>query len=300
MRKRFLILVMTVLLVFPSVALAQGEVVVESVSVGLWPEFDKPDMLVLNYITLSADTQFPARVDVRLPSDSVLHTVAVGETFDVVSDQGIDFITKKDGDWLVVSVQAKAPAIQIEYYDSSLRKNGSERTYSYRWLSDYNVTNFSVIFQQPFDAEQFASSLSFTEDNRPHNDNLRYYLAGVGAVPAGKLISFDLSYEKPTDILSVSRLELQPVEVDENTAGRVSLNNYLPYIIGTLGVIMIVGGFMYYRQSGRSVSLKKSRRKRADREESESGVYCAQCGTRARGGDRFCRTCGSRLRQSEE
>ncbi len=62
---------------------------------------------------------------------------------------------------------------------------------------------------------------------------------------------------------------------------------------------MIVGGFMYYRQSGRTVS-KKSRRRRAEGEESESGVYCAQCGTRARGGDRFCRTCGSRIRQSEE
>jgi hypothetical protein len=101
-------------------------------------------------------------------------------------------------------------------------------------------------------------------------------------------------------VLSVSRLKIEPVTVDENTAGRVSLNNYLPYIIGTLGVIIIIGGFMYYRQSGRSASAKKSRRRKSANEEAESGVYCAQCGTRARGGDRFCRTCGSRLRQSEE
>ena len=102
--------------------------------------------------------------------------------------------------------------------------------------------------------------------------------------------------------LSVSRLEIQPVVVDENTPGRVSLNNYLPYIIGGFGVILIVGGLAYYRQSGRSASKKSRRRQHAHAgsEESESDVYCAQCGTRARGGDRFCRTCGSRIRQQEE
>ena len=223
----------------------------------------------------------------------------MGETPDAVTDQGIDFTKSKDDGWLVVSVQAEARAIQIEYYDPALKKDGDARSYTYRWLSDYNVANFSVIFQQPFDAEQFTSSLSLQDDGI-HSDELQYYFSEVGAVSADETLAFDVSYRKPTDTLSVSRLELQPVTVDENTAGRISLNNYLPYIIGTLGVIMVVGGFMYYRQSGRSTSSKKSRRRRADREEAESGVYCAQCGTRARGGDRFCRTCGSRLRQAEE
>jgi uncharacterized OB-fold protein len=223
----------------------------------------------------------------------------VGETPNVVSDQGINFETEKDGNWMVISIQAGAPAIRIEYYDPALIKDGSQRNYSYHWLSDYNVANFSVVLQQPFDAEQFTSSLPLLEDGL-RSDELRYYSSQVGSIPAGEAMTFTVSYQKPTDALSVSRLQLQPVEVDENTAGRVSLNNYLPYVIGTLGVIMIVGGFMYYRQSGRSTSSKKSRRKRADRDEAESGVYCAQCGARARGGDRFCRTCGSRLRQAEE
>ncbi|MBI5955227.1 MAG: zinc ribbon domain-containing protein [Chloroflexi bacterium] len=299
MRKWFLILTMTVLLVFPSVVSAQGQIAIESVDVGLWPEYDKPDMLVINYIMLAGGTEFPVQVNIRIPAGSVLHTVAVGETPEAVTDQGIDFKTANDGDWLVVSIQAEAPAIQIEYYDPALKKDGEQRSYSFRWLSDYNVANFSVMFQQPFDAEQFTSSLSLQDDGL-HADELQYYFSNVGAIPAGETLAFDLNYQKPTDVLSVSRLQLQPVAVDENTAGRVSLNNYLPYIIGTLGVIMIVGGFMYYRQSGLSVSSKKSRRKRADRDEAESGVYCAQCGTRARSGDRFCRTCGSRIRQPEE
>jgi hypothetical protein len=187
--------------------------------------------------------------------------------------------------------------VQIEYYDPSLKKDGKLRSYSYHWLSDYDVANFGVVFQQPFDSAEFKSSLPLQDDG-VHTDNMQYYFSDIGAVPAGESLVFDLSYQKPSDSLSVSQLEIQPVVVDEDTPGRVSLNNYLPYVIGGFGVIMIVGGLLYYRQSGRSGS-KKSRRRRAEHEESESGVYCAQCGARARGGDRFCRTCGSRIRQSE-
>jgi hypothetical protein len=92
------------------------------------------------------------------------------------------------------------------------------------------------------------------------------------------------------------------VPVDENTPGRVSLNNTLPYLIGGLGVIIIVGGLVYYLRSGNK-GVKKSRRRQhanANAEESESDVYCAQCGTRAHNGDRFCRTCGARMRHQEE
>lgn len=297
MRKWFFVLTMAALLILPSFVSAQGQIEIQSVDVGLWPEYDKADMLVINYITLAAGTEFPVQVDVRLPVDAVLHTVAVGETAELVTDQGIDYQTTKDDNWLVVSIQAAAPAVQIEYYDPALQKDGSQRSYAYRWLSDYSVANFSVMFQQPFDAEQFTSSLTLQDDGF-HSDNLQYYFSQIGAVPAGETLTFELNYQKPSDSLSISQLAIQPVVVDEDTTGRVSLDNYLPYIIGGLGVIMIVGGFMYYRQSGRTVS-KKSRRKRADREESESGVYCAQCGTRARNGDRFCRTCGSRIRQSD-
>jgi len=297
MRKCFLILAMMVLLIFPSVVSAQGQIAIETVEVKLWPEFDKPDILVINYIVFSTDDEFSAQVDVRIPISATLHTVAVG-TSAGVSDQGVNFTVTNDGDWRVVSIAATGPVVQLEYYDPALKKDGDQRSYLYSWLSDYDVRNFIVSFQQPFDAEQFDSSLPLQDDGM--RDNLKYYLSNIGTAPAGKILTFDLSYKKPTGDLSASQLSIEPVVVDENTAGRVSLNNYLPYIIGTLGVIMIVGGFMYYRQSGRSTPSKKSRRKRADREESESGVYCAQCGTRARGGDRFCRTCGSRLRQTEE
>jgi hypothetical protein len=304
MRKWFFILSIAALCVVPISASAQGQIAIASINVSLWPEYDQAKMLVINSILLSENSALPAQFNVRIPVDADLHTVAVGATSEAVSDKDIDCDSnknctmKEDGDWLVISINATGPAIQLEYYDNGLKKDGTQRSYSYRWLSDYNVANFGVLFQQPFDADQFKSSLSLQDDGI-HPDKMQYYFTNVGAVPAGKTFTFDLSYQKPTDDLSVSHLQIESVNVDENTPGRVSLNNYLPYMIGGLGVIMILGGLLYYRRSGRAVS-KKSRRRHTENEGAESGVYCAQCGTRARGGDRFCRTCGSRLRQSEE
>lgn len=299
MRKCFLILTMAMLLAFPALAFAQGQTKIESVTVSLWPEYDRADILVINSMMLAEDAVLPVQLKVFISADATIHTVAIGQTSESVTDQGVKYTTQENGDWLVVSINATGPAIRIEYYDPVLKKDGSRRSYSYRWFSDYDVASFGVLFQQPFDSTEFKSSLSLQDDG-VHADNMQYYFSDVGAVPAGKPLSFDLSYQKSTDALSVSQLSIEPVVVDENTPGRVSLNNYLPYMIGGVGVILIVGGFLYYRQSGRSTSLKKPRRRRTDQEENESGVYCAQCGTRAKGGDRFCRTCGSRIRQPEE
>jgi len=164
------------------------------------------------------------------------------------------------------------------------------------------VKIFFVTLQQPFDASGFKSSLTLQDDGI-HPDALQYFTSNVGAVNAGEPFSFDISYEKPSDSFSVSQLQVQPVNpVSADTPGRVSFNNYLPYVIGGVGLALIVSGIIYYLQAGRAGAKKIRQRARgkSDDKESDSDVYCAQCGSRARSGDRFCRTCGSRIRQQED
>jgi hypothetical protein len=122
-----------------------------------------------------------------------------------------------------------------------------------------------------------------------------------GSLPKGEQFILLLNYDKTSDALVAPPNELQPsAPVDENTPGRISLTNYLPYIFGGFGLVLILGGFLYYWQSGtRSGGSGPKRRRRAHAVEQEEGEaqYCHQCGTRARPNDRFCRVCGSRLRQ---
>jgi hypothetical protein len=77
----------------------------------------------------------------------------------------------------------------------------------------------------------------------------------------------------------------------------------LPWILGILGVALIVGGGLWYWQSGKQSATDKSRRRRrtarlkvSDETAAGDEVYCQNCGKRASVGDRFCRTCGTKLR----
>ncbi len=302
MRKWFLVLIMGALLVFPSFASAEKQIAIQTLNVNFWPEYDRAEMLVINYITLTPES-IPAIFNLRIPASAgAVYTVAVGPSIDQVSDQDVKYTVAQQGEWLVVSVEASAPAIQIEYYDPGLKKNGKSRSYNYEWLSDYEVKNFGVVLQQPLGASGFKSSLPL-QDNGIGANNLQYFISKVGALTAGKAFLFDVSYEKPSDTLSISQLKVEAIDpVNTDTAGRVSFSNYFPYIIGGIGVLLILGGGVYYFQSNKSDSKKTRHRARgkSDGEESGGDVYCAQCGTRAHGGDRFCRTCGSRIRQSEE
>lgn len=301
MRKWMLTIMLGTCLIFPSLASAQGQISIQSLDVSLWPEYDKTEMLVIYHMTVKADS-FPVVMEFRIPLDASLHTVAIGNTLETVTDQGLEYTTRADGDWLVISANVTGPAIQLEYYDPSLSMENTKRSFSYEWVSDYDVEDLVVILQQPFNARDFTSSLPL-EDDGVHTDTMQYYSSGVGAVPAGEGFSFEIAYVKNTNSLSVSQLEVQPAApVDENTPGRISLSNTLPYIIGGLGVVMILGGFIYYWQAGRFTSKRARRRSHSHAESEAEGAehYCPQCGTRAKAGDRFCRTCGARLRHQEE
>jgi hypothetical protein len=90
-----------------------------------------------------------------------------------------------------------------------------------------------------------------------------------------------------------------------DTPGRISMTGILPWVLGGLGVILIVAGvvaFLLWQRGGRSGvrrSRHSARSKRHAKAEAEadSAFYCHQCGKRAQPGDTFCRTCGTRLRR---
>src|SRR5690606_11298515 len=111
--------------------------------------------------------------------------------------------------------------------------------------------------------------------------------------------TLDLQYEKTSlTLINPPQQQVQPAgPLDESTPGRVSLNNFLPYVIGGFGVLFLVVGVVYYWRIG-CTSSKRDRRRRninVEEDESKTGAYCASCGTRAKTGDKFCRTCGARL-----
>lgn len=296
MRRFFPLLLLLGLLLSSSPGHAQGNPTLGTANIWIWPEYDQPEVLVIQRMLVSGSTSLPARMTFRIPAAArEPSALAVGQTPDTVADA--PYTLEMDGKWVKVIVEVTGPAIQLEYYDPSLSKNGRDREYLYEWAGDYAVDNFHLELQQPFDAVNIKTEPALPVIN-PNPDGLTYYTGDFGALDAGQSFTLAIGYTKDSDALSISFMNIQPsAPVDENTAGRISFDTYLPWLVGALGILMIAGGLYYYFR-GTAHSRSSARRRHSSSEETAGGqIYCPQCGTRARGGDRFCRTCGTRLRQ---
>jgi len=294
---------------------AQDAVSFTSVEIDLWPEYDHPDMLVIYRIELSPQVVLPAELRIQIPA-------AAGEPNAVaVRDPGGSLLNAPyereiNGDWAVITLTASMPGIQIEYYDPRLTISGSDRNYELSWMGDYPTDSLFVRLQQPLDAEQ-VQTVPAAASTTQGTDGMTYHTIDFGPQPAGSASSITVSYIKESDTLTVERFDVQPITpLSGSTSGRVNLMDVLPWGLGILGILLLIGGAWWYWQTGREKpkTRRSSRRQpsrgrrptqqgtRTSRTDQsipapeDNGVYCHQCGKRAESGDRFCRACGTKLR----
>jgi len=281
---------------------AQEPVSLSTLNVSLWPEYDQPSLLVIYKAQIAPEVSLPAEITFRIPSQAGEPTaVAVGPNADSVADVTVQL--QPAGEWVQVSFIATTPGIQLEYYDPRLEKNGNQRTLNYSWPGDYAVDSLTLDVQHPIGSSNF--SVTPPASNQVQDDQgFVYDLIDKGSVPAGETFVVTASYQKDTDELSATNLPIQPsAPVTAPTAARLNLGQALPWILGFLGIALIIGGGIWYWQSGKQPSTEKSRRRRRSTRPKVSGenpagdgVYCHNCGKRAATSDRFCRTCGTKLR----
>jgi uncharacterized integral membrane protein len=301
MRKWLLIFILILILFIPTVVHGQDQPTLSTLQVDLWPEYDRHSILVIYRIVLSPETSLPVDLSFRIPAtagdpNAVAARQMDGSLFNVTFDRQVD------GDWAHINFIATTLENQLEYYDVELGKQGDQRSFDYLWPGDYAVDTMTVQVQQPFDAREMTISPSLGS-GVIGNDGLTYYTAEVGSLPVNQALEISAEYTKPTNTLSAENLDVQPsAPIPETTTGSTRLVQFLPWILAILGAALIVGSIIWYWRTGKRVSAPRRRaRTRRTRSEpkpesSEDGAYCHQCGNRALAGDRFCRSCGARMR----
>lgn len=309
MRFRLSMLVPALLaLLLPFSVRAQPALELDKVQVALWPEYDRPTVLIIYRISLSSKTSLPADINIRIPKEAGKPNAVAMQDVDG-SLVNLNFNTTPDGDWNRVTFTTTVPSFQIEYYDPRLVKDGTKRSFSYRWAGDYLVNSLSVQVQQPVGASQMQIVPNMG-GGQQQQDGLKYYETTVGEVKADTGFNIQFSYVKDTDSLSINASQsVQPAApLNSGTAGRQTFQGVLPWVLGLVGALLIVGGGLWYWQSGRERRpvVETKRRHAAPPRPKESGegdstgaggaIYCHQCGRRANQGDTFCRTCGAKLR----
>lgn len=283
---------------------AQSAVVFDRLRIEIWPEYDRPDVLVIYRMVLGPQVSLPAQVSIRIPREAGAPFSLAWEDMDGLL-YNLAYTTEVQEEWLKISFTTPTSSLQVEYYDPRLTREETNRSFEFFWNGDFSVNALSVSVQQPAGAENMQVFPGFGP-GETKEDGLVYYTNTIGTVSAGTTFRVNLAYQKSDDQLSVGLQSVQPVQpLDGSAPGRFDSRIILPWAMGGLGILLLVGGvvwFILYR--GRDGGSKKNRRrhpasparKESPGATSDERVYCSQCGRRASPGDLFCRTCGTRLR----
>lgn len=247
------------------------------VQVDLWPDFDRPAVLVLVTARVPADATLPATISLRLPvaagePSAVARIDAAGEMLNTPYDaQPVDGATE-------LLVETTEPIIRVEYYYPYDRA-GDEVRFTYTWLGGVAVDELTVLLGEPTQATGVTAGAEF-QDAGVLADGRRYYEWQIGSVAEDETYSTPVAYTAPPLAPAATALP----------GAAPPISNPLLILLAALGGLGVGGGVGWFLARRRPPVKPSSGRRRAAKQ-----AFCSQCGDRHQAGDRFCRQCGARV-----
>lgn len=175
----------------PSMAGAQTPPRLASLEVDIWPEYDRPQALVIYKARLAEGTPLPAVVRLPIPSEvGEPHAVAAWTEDGSLNDQ-ISWSRSEGGEWAEVEVETRETGIWLEFYQS-LEGDGAQRSLTFTWPGGMAIEDFRYQVLHPLTAEDFAVNPGgeLIEDAR----GMTYTEVDAGALSPQSTHSLTLSY----------------------------------------------------------------------------------------------------------
>jgi hypothetical protein len=291
MKRTSVLLLPLLVLLGPSLTRAQSTATgIQSLLVGIWPDYDRPSVLVLLTGTLEAGAPLPASVTLPVPADASVNAVArIDETGGMIDD--IAYHT--GGGQLVLTTPD--PRFRVEYYFAYQLEDG-ERTFEFTWLADVAVDRLEGRVQKPA-AAGFLLTVPKATDVAQAPDGLVYHSLPTQAVPAGSSFPLRVRYAMtdagltapPRDEASRAQTaRAAPAAASPASAPGTGLD--WPNLLIAFGAFAIVGVFVWQIARSRSAVGPKSAARAGAR---EGARFCTACGKPVAAEDRFCRHCGA-------
>jgi hypothetical protein len=297
---RHLLLPLLLLLAALPVA-AQTEVTqLDTLTVELWPDYDRPAMLVILTGTLPESAALPATVTIPLPAGAEVNAVARFNDVDVLVTD-VEW-TQGEGE---MTLTTPARSFHVEYYSAYVSAD-NEVSYGFAWTADLEVASVAAVVQQPTAATDItivpAPSGSVTRA-----DGLLYHQIAPRPLAAGEPFTVDVTYTVDAPVLSAPSVSpaatAGPAATVAATEGGL-LGDLSPWwlLLIPAALALLVGAWALGRRTGSGRARKprpnRPARAGATRPAGEGAArFCHQCGQPAQAGDAFCRKCGTRLKQ---
>jgi len=308
MRTLSLLLLLLFTTVIP-VAAQDETTELDQMVVELWPDYDRPAMLVLLTGTLPAATTLPATLSIPLPAEADIHAIARFTDEDVlISDVES---TAADGR---LTLTTAGRTFRVEYYVPYAR-DGSQTSYRFEWQSGLTIGSMSAVVQQPLAATNFAVVPEPNAAAADRGDGLNYHQIAARPLAAGEPFTVEVTYSVDAPVLSAPSQSPTAPTATPAAAGNGPLDGLSPWwLLAIPAALALLGGAWYLGRQTGSGRARKPRPARAakpggprngsaPRGGGNSGAnsgaagFCHHCGQPAQPGDVFCRKCGTRLKQ---
>jgi hypothetical protein len=278
-------------------ALGAAPVTISTLNVDIWPEHDDPRVLVIYRGELSAGAALPYALTFAIPASGQVNAAAYRSADGALIAAQYEY--RQDGERLQVTFTVPERAFQFEYY-ADLITGRPNRSFAAGPVFPLPVDSLRVAVEQPRRSSAFvltprAAGTSTTAAG------LIQHLYTVGPWPAGKPWSVRASYQKTDSEPSLPRVVQTPAGAGPATRGRALPPwAWAALAAAALGVASLVafwtvGRSRRPRGAAAAPGGPRAQKKGGRRPDTSYPAYCANCGRRARLGDRFCSRCGAAL-----
>jgi hypothetical protein len=307
----FTLLVLVTFLTWP--AQAQDLISLSSLDISLWPEFDRPEVLVIYRGVVADETSLPAPLEIYIPArvgqpTAVAYVDVGGQRFNQ------QYTTRVEGEWLVVSFELAASGFQLEYYDAMSIDSSGKREYTYTYAADYSVSAMTVDVQEPPTAEAFELDPP-ADSVAQQTDGLTYHLFEVEDLEQGEKRTWTFRYQKDNADLTAGALgpAATPAQTaPPSTSGEDNSTVWL-FLVAFVALVAVGAGAFWLgrrtslvdeagppqskrhkrRGSGQGATAQRQQALALSRDES---LFCYRCGTELRSDSEFCHKCGAARR----
>ncbi len=308
--KRPLLILLLCLTALTGRVQAQDAPRLATLDVSLWPEFDRPEALIIYRGMFAEDVALPVPVEIRIPASAGEPTAVA-----YVDETGQRFnqphTITQEGDWIIVSFDLESRAFQLEYYDAMTSGEEGQKTYTLNLLADYAIADLSLDFQVPPTAQDFTldpAADSVTQET----DGLTYHIVHHGPVEPGEALSWTIAYQKDDENLTVSLFTQPqtptpaPAVMPPAPSGTVQSGPADWVWVAALVALLAVGAgaFLLVRLTSASSAPPPRKKRRgsgrgaAPPPRADEVRYCHRCGAKLRPDATFCHQCGAAVRIS--
>lgn len=179
---------------------------IDTLQIAIWPEYDRPEALVMYRAKLDPATALPAQVTLPVPANvdkphAVARQNANGDLFDAQHTYAVD------GDWATVVVTTDTLDVQLEYY-APIAIEGNVRRFRFEWPGGPNVRQLVYEIQEPFGAA--GVQITPAPARRGQRSDRLFYSDGIVAGrKSGDPGAVELTYQKADKRLTVASLTPQ-------------------------------------------------------------------------------------------